>query len=432
MKKIISVFLSVLLIVGSSFSVLAADKPYEGVVLNALLEGHPTDRAVAKLLSEFEEATGIKVNIEVLPFADMTAKAYLTLSQKSDQYDVYFDHWGQGIAWATAGHLEPLDEYINNPKLNQYVDMDDFISKFRDNPRYDGKQYGFPMYGESTFFYYRKDVFEKYGIDVPKTTDEMMAAAKKISEESNGEMYGITLRGMQGIHAVYVWCSFLWGFGGRWLDENGQLDIDSPEAIAGTEFYAEILNKYGPPGFANFGWTENRVAFTQGKAAMSIDATVNGAFNEDPKESTVAGKVGYAATPVASGVKLQGGANSLAAHHLYLNTYGKNKEAAFLFMSWASSGDTQVKGQALEPNSGATSYKAMESDVYKEKFGAFREGMLEALDNGNPLYLIEVPGAGEIYNKVGVALSQVLAGTKSAADALKEVNEDINKNVLNK
>ena len=101
-------------------------------------------------------------------------------------------------------------------------------------------------------------------------------------------------------------------------------------------------------------------------------------------------------------------------------------------MSWAASGDTQVKGQALEPNSGATSYKAMDSDVYKEKFGAFRDGMLEALDNGNPLYLIEVPGAGEIYNKVGVALSQVLAGTKSAADALKEVNEDINKNVLKK
>ena len=290
----------------------------------------------------------------------------------------------------------------------------------------------FPCTGRAPFFYYRKDIFEKYGIDVPKTTDEMMAAAKKISEESNGEIYGITLRGMQGIHAVYVWCSFLWGFGGSWLDEEGRLAIDTPEAIAGTEFYAEILNKYGPPGFANFGWTENRVAFTQGKAAMSIDATVNGAYNEDPKESTVVGKVGYAATPVAPGVKLQGGANSLAAHHLYLCAYSKQKEAAFLFMTWATSGDTQVKAQALQPNSGATSYKAMESEVYKEKFGAFREGMLEALKNGNPKYLIEVPGAGEIYNKVGVALSQVLAGTKSAADALKEVNEDINKNVLKK
>ena len=124
---------------------------------------------------------------------------------------------------------------------------------------------------------------------------------------------------------------------------------------------------------------------------MSIDATVNGAFNEDPKESTVVGKVGYAATPVASGVDLKGGANSLAAHHVYLNAYGKQKEAAFLFMSWASSGATQVKGQALEANSGATSYKAMKSETYQEKFGAFRDGMLEAIEQGNPKYLIEVP-----------------------------------------
>jgi ABC-type glycerol-3-phosphate transport system substrate-binding protein len=262
--------------------------------------------------------------------------------------------------------------------------------------------------------------------------DELMEAAKQITEKSNGEIYGITLRGQQGIHAVYIWATFLWGFGGRWLDENGRADLYTPEAIAGTQFYADILNKYGPPGYANFGWMENRVAFTSGKAAISIDATVNGAFNEDPNESSVVGKVGYAPVPQAAGVKLQGGQHSLAVHHLYLSKYSKNKEAAFLFMSWATSGPTQTKGLELEPNSGATSKMAMNSSVYQEKFGAFRDGMLEALSKANTGYLPEIPEANEMFNRVGVALSQVLAGKKSAEDALKDVNEELNTQVLKK
>lgn len=402
--------------------------PFAGTQLNALLEGHPTVTAIQKLLPEFEKLTGIKVTIEILPFEEMTAKAYLGMSQKSDRYDVYMDHWGQGIAYAKNGYIQALDPYINDPKLNKYFDKGDLVPSFLNNARYENKQYGLPVYGESTFFYYRKDLFDKYGLKVPQYTDELMQVCETLA--AKGEIYPITLRAQQGVHAVYIWCTFLWGFGGHWLDENGKLDIATPEAIEATKFYAMLLNKYAPPGYANFGWTENRVSFTTGKAAMSIDATVNGAFNEDPKESLVVGKVGYAPAPFKRGAVLKGGTQSLAAHHYYINNFSRNKEAAWLFSSWATSADAQIKSQALEPNSGATSLKAMQSTAYQEKFGAFREGMLEALKKGNPKYLIEVPGANVIYDKVGRALSEVVAGTKTAEQALKEVNEDINSSVL--
>ena len=177
------------------------------------------------------------------------------------------------------------------------------------------------------------------------------------------------------------------------------------------------------------GWTENRVAFTTGKAAMSIDATVNGAYNEDPSGSSVVGKVGYVASPVKAGAKMIGGANSLAAHHLYMNTYGKQKDAAWTFMTWALNGKTQAASQEIKPNSGATSYFAMESDVYQSQFGAFKDGMLEALDNGNPDYLIAIPGSKEIYDKVGRALSLVLSGKETAEKAMNDVTKDLNESL---
>lgn len=405
--------------------------PYQGVTLNALMEGHPTTDAIKMLLPEFTKATGIKVNLEVLPFEDMTAKAFLTLSQKSSQYDVYFDDWSaHGIGFASAGNIEPLDASISNAKINKYVDMKDFVDTYANFARFQNQQFGLPVYGESTFLMYRKDLFDQYNLKVPTTMDEMMNAAKTIFEKTNGQTFGVTLRGQQGIHAVYVWLAFLWGFGGHWFDQSGKLDLDTPEAIAATAFYRDLLTKYGPPGFANFGWTENRVAFTQGRAAMTIDATVNGAFNEDPKESAVVGKVGYAPVPQAAGVTLKGGQHSLAVHCLYLNKYGKNKEAAFLFMSWATSKDIQTKGFEVAPNSGATSKGALYSAAFQKKYGAFVDGMLAALGKANPGYLPGVPQANEIINKVGVALSQVLANMATPEDALRQVNDDINTNVL--
>ena len=233
---------------------LDPSKPFKGVELNCLMEGHPTTEAIQQLLPEFEEETGIKVNIEVLPFEEMTAKAHLTLSAKSSEYDVYMDHWGQGVGWATNGQIEELTPFMNNEALSApYFDKDDYVAPFFKDAQLNGGQYGLPVYGESTFFYFRKDILDKYGLSVPTTTEELWKACEVIQEKSNGEIYPITLRGMQGVHAVYVWCTFLWGFGGSWLDDSGKIAINTPEAIAATQYYADLLNNFGPPGYSNFG-----------------------------------------------------------------------------------------------------------------------------------------------------------------------------------
>lgn len=406
---------------GASGSAAGGDMPYKGKEITVLLEGHSTSNAIQKLLPDFEKKTGIKVNLEIVPYSDLTSKALINFSSRSGRYDIVMDDIVHGYGYVNGGYVEPLDSLASNASISGDFDQADFVPEYLNAMKIDDKLYGLPVYGESTFLMYRKDLFEQYGIQVPKTFDDLMEAAKTVKEKSNGEIAGITLRGEQGIQNVYVWATFLWGFGGQWLNEQGMTDLESPEAVKALQFYKDILNQYGPTGVANFGWQENRLLFQQGKAAMTIDATVNGAYNEDPKESSIVGKVGYAPVPTQTDHP-KGGASSLAVHGMYLSKESQNKEAAWLFMTWATAKEQQIQSMSIDPNSGVSSLAAMKDEAFLTKFGAFKDTMLEAIANGNTQYLPQIPQSNEIINNTGVAISKALLNNKSPADALKEAN----------
>lgn len=397
----------------------AADQPYKGTRLAVLMEGHPTTDGIQALLPEFTKETGIEVELEVVPESDITAKMLLEFSSGSGRYDVVQNNIIFIPGFVSAGYIAPLDESAT--KFPASYDKADFVPGYLNTNIVDGKLYGLPVYGESTFLMYRKDIFEQYGINPPQTFAEVVAAAKTVKEKSNGEMVGITMRGAQGIHSVYVWAGWLWGYGGEFITKDGKSALAADEAAASLDAFASVLRDYGPVGVANFGWEENRVLFQSGKAAMTMDATVNGAFNEDPAISSVVGKVGYVPVPVETD-KLKGGSSSLAVHSLYVASASQNKEAAWLFASWATAKEQQIKSFNIAPNSGVTSLAALNSDEFNKRYGAFKDAMLASINAGNPQYLPTVEAANEIINNAGIAVSKVLAGTATAKDALAEAN----------
>jgi ABC-type glycerol-3-phosphate transport system substrate-binding protein len=435
MKKILWLFAALLLAVGGLWAGGQSEakaenqgRQFEGAEINCLFEGHPSSTALETIKGEFEEKTGAKVNIEIIPYAELPQKVLLGFSQGDSTYDVIMNDMLYLKGYADNDYIYELDDFIADPSLNQYYDAADFVKTYNTPLIYNGKTYGVPAYGESSFLMYRKDLFDQYSIPIPQTMSDLVTAAKTIKEKSGGKMAGITLRGQAGVHVVYIWGAFLWGYGGRYFDEQGRLVIDSPEAIKGTEAFVDILNNYGPLGYSNFGWQENRLLFQQGKAGMTIDATVNGAYCEDPDESSIVGKVGYA--PVPAETKGFGGPASLAVHALFINKKSKHPDAAFAFASWATNAQTQIQTLSVAPHCGLTSVTAMQSEEFNAKYGAFAADMLKALEVANPQYMPTVPQANEIVSKVGTALSQALVGEKTPAEALHEVCADINANVL--
>jgi ABC-type glycerol-3-phosphate transport system substrate-binding protein len=372
-----------------------------------------------KLLPEFEKQTGIDVKIETVPYSDQASKILLNFSQKSSAYDVVFTDNTYGTGYYQSKYVEDLSPYEKAGK--KYNGFDQFYEPYLAPMTKDGATFGLPVYGESTWLMYRTDLFEQYGIDgPPKTMDELMADAKTIQEKSGGSVAGITLRGAPGIQSVYPWSGFLRAFGGDYFDKSGKIDINSQAAVKAAQFWGDLLKNYGPSGVGNFDWEQNRIAFTQGKAAMTIDATANGPYNEDASASTVAGKVGYAPVPYAIPDPPKSGNtdNSLNVHALYLSSFSKNKEAAYKFMAWATSQDVQENAVKTTEAVGVTLTSVLQGDEYKAKYGPFQEAMLAQLKSGNVDYLPAGQDANTIITQVGQSLSQILAGEKSAKDAL--------------
>ena len=398
----------------------AQTKPFDGVQLSVLMEGHPTTDALQKMLPEFKAATGIDVALEVVPEQDITAKILLEFSSKSGRYDVVENNIIYIPGLLASKSIVPLDDSL--AKHASYFDKADFVPGYFNTNVVGGKVYGLPVYGESTFVMYRKDLFQQYGLSEPKTFDDIQAAAKTVSEKTNKKIAGITMRGQQGIQGVYVWAAYLWGYGGSFLDAQGKSALATPQGLAALEAFTKVLNDYGPIGVANFGWEENRLLFQQGKAAITLDATVNGAYNEDPAASSVVGKVGYVPVPMRS-ASPKGGSSSLAVHSLYVSADSQHQEAATLFAAWATSKQQQLKSMETDPNSGVTSLAALNGEAFTKRYGAFKEAMLAAINRGNPQYLPTIDKANEIINNTGIAVSKALAGAASAGDALKEADK---------
>jgi multiple sugar transport system substrate-binding protein len=208
--------------------------------------------------------------------------------------------------------------------------------------------FGIPIVTERQALYYRKDLFEAAGIEVPQTLEELEAAAAALNDPDNG-VYGIALRGQRAA-AVTQFSSFLYSFGGQWIDEEGNSAINSPEALQAYDFYGRLLREYGPPGAINMHWPQAIAIFQQGNAAMYMDADILYTNVVDPEASLVVDSVGFAPFPEGPAGRRPYSVTSWA---LGMNASAGNKEATWEFLRWATSPEIVRIMQAEQGQSGA-------------------------------------------------------------------------------
>jgi len=124
-------------------------------------------------------------------------------------------------------------------------------------------------------------------------------AANKLTDKSGG-VYGICLRGKAGWgENMALLTAMSNSFGARWFDEKWQPQFDKPEWKKTLSTYVDLMKAAGPPGASSNGFNENLALFNSGKCAMWIDATVAASLVTNPKDSSVADRVGFALAPNA-------------------------------------------------------------------------------------------------------------------------------------
>ncbi|HEV7961227.1 MAG TPA: sugar ABC transporter substrate-binding protein, partial [Actinoplanes sp.] len=282
--------------------------------------------------ANFTKQTGIGVNFTVLPENDVRDKISQEFSSQAGQYDVASLSNFEIPIYAKSKWIAPLDNYVSADTTFNQADILPPMTKSLTAD--DGKLYGEPFYGESSFLMYRKDVLDAAGIQMPAkpTWQQVADIAAQVDGKQQG-MKGICLRGQPGWGQIFAPLTTVVNtFGGTWFDKNWNAQVDAPPFEAATQFYVNLVRAHGEIGAPQAGFTECLNNLIQGNVAMWYDAT-SAAGSLEAASSPVKGKIGYVAAPVVQTPS----SGWLYAWSWSIQQASKKKDNAWKFISWASS-----------------------------------------------------------------------------------------------
>ena len=224
-------------------------------------ESDPDQLAVLQsLIVEYQNLNpGIEVDIVIASPASRGTRLLTSLASGAD-LGIFEIEPALMSQWADAGYLLPLDDVVANIRINDFVDD----SLFRQNGTTYAVPYATSVYG----LWVRKDLFEEAGLPLPSTYDEVLNAAKILT---NNQIYGIALPAGQNIATVNYFSTFLWQNGGDYFTCNGDVAFGEPQALEAVRRW-QALTQYAPPGFTTWGFPEQIDAFVNGRVAMAMYA----------------------------------------------------------------------------------------------------------------------------------------------------------------
>ncbi|SLN36253.1 Bacterial extracellular solute-binding protein [Pseudoruegeria aquimaris] len=376
---------------------------------------------------KFTEATGIDVEWVTLEENVLRQRVTTDITTKGGQFDIMTIGMYETPIWGANGWLVPLDD------LSEEYDVDDILPAMRSGLSHDGTLYAAPFYGESSMVMYRTDLMEKAGLEMPEApTWEFIREAAAAMTDRENDINGICLRGKAGWGEGGAFITVTANsFGARWFDEDWNAQFDQPEWANALNFYVDLMNNYGPPGYATNGFNENLSLFQQGKCGMWIDATVAASFVTNPNDSTVADSVGFALAPNAEGVDKK--ANWLWAWALAIPAGTQKEDAAKQFIEWATSKEyiqlvAENEGWANVPPGARTSL--YETPEYQEvPFAKMTLDSINAADPTNPtvdpvpyvgIQFVAIPEFAGIATEVSQEFSAAYAGQQTVEEALEK------------
>ncbi|MBC7592718.1 MAG: sugar ABC transporter substrate-binding protein, partial [Kineosporiaceae bacterium] len=266
--------------------------------LRVTLANHVWTDTIKSKLPEFEAATGLTVELSQYGEDQLSDQYNVKLNAGTDEIDVMmYRPLQEGKLFAKNGYLADLSDDVES---NADWNWSDFQSGPVASTTYEGNVVGVPIITEQEVLYYRKDLLAKAGLEVPTTMDELEAAAKAIKEQNPGVAGFVARTGKSA--AVTQFSSFLYSFGGDFIDEDGNSAIASPEAKEAYAFYGGLIRDYGPENVStDMSWPEAMAIFTQGQAGLYTEADSLYKNATDPETSKVSDTVGFAPMPAGPG-----------------------------------------------------------------------------------------------------------------------------------
>jgi multiple sugar transport system substrate-binding protein len=331
--------------------------PFKGQTIHVVSEATPPSRAIFTMAQqEFEPATGMQIRWELLPLDQVLQKISTDVAGRQGQYDMlYLDQaW---IARFKNDTVDPKELYQSKRDLQfPKYDWEDFLQPLVQHVgTWQDKLVGIPCDIPIFITMYRKDLFDKAGMQVPTTMADYLSTIRTLNQQLAPKVYGTVGQLQSGYYSLECdWTAWLWSHGGSVFNPGGECVVDDDNGIAGLE-YLMALKENMPPGATTWTWDGQANAFAQGKGAIYTSWGEYFPLYNTPEKSTVVGKV-YPAdppkeaslrTPRETGFEEHPGIAHQGGSVYALNRYSKRRDATWVFLQWATSSDVQTRASLL-------------------------------------------------------------------------------------
>ncbi len=242
-------------------------------------------------VKRFTEKTGVEVRVDNEGWEDVRPKAAVAANTGAGPDIILATNDDANLYPEKLLDVTDLATYLGKKYGGWYPACEAYL-------RPDGTKWiGLALGASGSYMVYRESHLKAAGFDsFPKTTDDFLKLLKALKEK--GTPAGMALGNATGDG---LWCNWLmWAFGGKLVDKDNKVVIDSPETIKALEYSKEMYANFIP---GTLSWLDpnNNKAFLDGQISLTnngISIYYAAKNSKDDKVKEMASDIQHAAFPV--------------------------------------------------------------------------------------------------------------------------------------
>ena len=396
--------------------------------LNVLMHADPTFMAMDRLKRQFEQVFGVSIRNRACSIDQLRLEALKNATRERSAYDLIAADLPWIGEFAEKGVLMPLDDIIRAHNIK----ASDFHEASWRGCFYRGQQWGVPIQTTPELLFYRTDIFEKFGIDPPRTTEAVLDAARRLHKPHCGR-FGIAWNAARGTPLGHTFIMTMAGFGQPVLNlrpqgsgfDTSDLEgdrlrprIDS-EVGRQTAEYLLALHEFSPPTILSMSWYERVVAYGSGDVAMAYGYSLLAPYFELDKSLSAHGKTGFLphpAGPMGNPIAPVGGYVLGIPKNISKERRDAAEKSLNIFTSAEACKLYMLNGSLVSPRFSVSADPEVRelSHIVEAVDGFARSDLLQCWPRP------PAPEIADIITICGEELHDMLRGVKSIRDALSQ------------
>ena len=361
-----------------------------------------------QLVQTYPSAT---VRIDDIDYGSLKQKQLTSFqaAKGTGNYDVVWVNSQWMKEYVDAGYILPIDDMIKSNKLDTSI----YAKGMMDGVIFNGKTYGLPTFTQCMILAYDSEAFAAAKIPVPRTADDIVAAAKYFKEK-NGS--GIALPAKQGGAAATLYSQLLFSSGGYYFDKAGKLDLLSAPSLYAASIYDQLV-QYSVRGSTAWHHDETAEAVRTKVAPMGLIMSGLANQNADPEKSLIVNTVKYATINGKTG-------DTAANNAFWVWAIAKNSNdvnQSFKFISWFTS--PAIEKQQTLANQQISAITSLGTDPEVVAKLPYLSVVMKQISNGkmDP----SLKSFQTLKDALIVGLSQIATTETPSADVMKKLQDQL-------